>query len=229
MPRPSPARDRIVRFLLIRAIDPERIPHPSLATITKAAQEAESLYALAKSTRVSFPWVHEVVTDLKNRGWIGSKDPLHVTNVAALYDWWKHHKTPVQTHNFYAADPASLIRDLLEQDLPYAVTTYHAENFWQSHLFPRRIDAYVRTGDLTAIKSYLVSHGAQIGGTNLRLWTGDDQVVEERFSAKPINDQLLLAPLPQVIVDLLREGGSAGEAGELLIQRGYPHAHAPLQ
>ena len=34
----------------------------------------------------------------------------------------------------------------------------------------------------------------------------------------------LYAPFPQVVLDLLTEGGSAAEAADMLIQKAHPHA-----
>lgn len=223
MPRPSPTRDRILRLLL--ASSARNVPNPP-----QAARPLPSLYQLAARSGASFPWVHEVVTELVNRGWVQTGGRIEVTDPVAIFGWWRENRTEPKVHGFHVADPLTTAAELFrERKIPHAITTYYAENAYQGHLFPRRFDAYVRDEDLARARAAVIELGGQLGGTNFRLWTGDDEVLEEAVFIGEGPTQLRYAPVSQVILDLITESGSAREAADLLIQRAYPHAHTRLR
>lgn len=217
--RPSPSRDRILRFLLGHASSQFR----------KNALHADltgSLYDLAAKTGVAFSWVHATLRELENAHWV-QPGTLHVTQPTEIYQWWREHRTKPKIHGFQVADMRGTARALTKRGIPNAITTYVAENAYQSHLFPRRLDTYVRNEHLVKARHILVHElDAQIGGVNFRLFTGDDNVVDEvRLEGPPWRDY---APFPQVILDLFDERGSPAEAAELLISKAYPYAHPSL-
>lgn len=223
MPRPSPARDRILRFLL--ASRAKNVP----ASIP-AALPLTSLYQLAERTGVAFSWVHKVVRELQREGWVHTDGRIEVTDPSAVFAWWRENRTEPKAHGFHVADPLTTAARLLhEHQVPHATTTYYAENAYQGHLFPRRLDAYVREDALARARVAVVELGGQLGGTNFRLLTGDDAILDEVVPIGQGPAELRYAPVPQVILDLLTEGGSAREAADLLIQRAYPHAHTRLR
>lgn len=223
MPRPNPTRDRILRLLL--ASSARNVPNPP-----QEARPLPSLYQLAARSGASFPWVHEVVTDLADRGWVRTGGRIEAVDAAALFDWWRGNRTKPKVRGFHVGDPrATASRLLHERQVPHAITTYYAENAYQGHLFPRRFDAYVRDDDLERARAAVVELGGQLGGTNFRLLTGDDAILDEAVVIGQPPAELRYAPVPQVILDLITEGGSAREAADLLIQRAYPHAHTRLR
>lgn len=213
--RPSPSRDRVLRFVL--GHDSAKFRRNALhASLTG------SIYDLAAKTNVAFSWVHATVRELETAGWL-KPGTLHVTHPLEIYQWWRQHRTRPKIHGFQVADPRATARALNDRGIPNAITTYYAENAHQGHLFPRRVDTYVRNEHLVKAKHVLVHElDAQLGGVNFRLFTGDDNVVDEvRMEGPPWRD---FAPLPQVILDLFDERGSAAEAAELLIAKAYPYA-----
>ena len=71
-----------------------------------------------------------------------------------------------------------------------------------------------------------------VGGGNTRLRWYDEQVLYNSFSM----DGYSIVAIPQLIVDLLREGSSAAEAADMMMQK-YPdllhlnrlHSKQPVQ
>lgn len=210
MSRPSPARDRILRTLL----------SSNARGVPRKGEAIHSMYALAQRSGASFPWVHEVTKGLIDQGWID--EDLQIKDAAAVFAWWRDNTIKPTIKSFHVPDPASTIEALATDTVfPYAITTYYAENRLQGHLFPRRMDAYIRKSDLPHAKKALLDHGAQLGGTNFRFWIRDDALLDEAFEVSQGPARLRYAPVAQVILDLMFEGGSAGEAADMLIERSY--------
>jgi hypothetical protein len=223
MPRSGHARERIVRYLL--GMSARNVPRP-------AAYEAppESLYALAKRTDVTFSWVHKVVKELEARKWVRVAHRIDVAKPTEVFEWWAASRTLPERVGFHVRDPKAASAALRELGVPNALTTYYAENAYQGHLFPRRGDAYVRHADVPRAKEILLTQlDAQLGGTNFRLLAGDDHLLDETVTIGSPKTAVPYAPFPQVVADLIEEGGSAREAADMLIQKAYPHAHAHLQ
>jgi len=104
------------------------------------------------------------------------------------------------------------LRFLRKTKLPYALTTYQAENMVQHHLFPSRIDMYIKEEDLQAWHSLLLQEGLY-GKGNVRMIVAE----EHTFYGKRKLDGLSVVSLPQLIIDLFTEGGPAAEAAEMLV------------
>lgn len=221
--RPSPARDRILRYLLASCAS-ERVSIPAPAGLP-----LPSLYKLADRAGVAFSWVHKTVGELADRGWVHTDGRIEVTDPTAVFAWWRENRTVPKVHGFHVANVRTTAAALFrEHQIPHAITTYYAENAYQGHLFARRLDTYVRADDLERARAALLELGGQLGGTTFRLLTGDDAILDEVVLVGKGPTELRYAPVPQVILDLMTEGGSAREAADLLLQRAYPHAHPRL-
>ena len=99
-------------------------------------------------------------------------------------------------------------------NLSYALTTYEAENPVQNYLFPSRIDFYVKRSDLGRWHEALKAEGL-VGRGNTRVLITDEQVfynASERGSFRIVS-------IPQLVVDLLAEGGVCEEAAEMLVEK----------
>lgn len=222
MPQSGHARERIVRYLL--GISALNVPQPPAYR-----GPHESLYALAKKTHVTYSWVHKTVKNLEARRWVYVTHRIDIAQPVAVYEWWASIRTAPSVSGFHVRDPRATSGALRELGVPNALTTYYAENAYQGHLFPRRGDVYVRSKDLERAKELLVMElDAQIGGNNFRLLVGDDHLLEETVHIGPPSAATTYAPFPQVVVDLIQEGGSAREAADMLIQKAHPHAQASL-
>jgi hypothetical protein len=196
----------------------------ALTVPSEEAGPVESINQLAEGSEASFAWVHEIVTDLASRGWVDTHDGVEVTDPVKVFEWWADNRTEPEAKTFHVPDPGRTAEEFLnEMGIDHAVTTYYAEDALQGHLYPRRLDTYVREDELARAQEAVVELGGSLGGTNFRLLTGDDSVIDEAVVG-PGSREILYAPLPQVIVDLINEGGSAREAADLLIERAYPDA-----
>lgn len=218
MSKASPARDKLLRYILgtnARGVAlPETYQEP-----------LPSLYELSKRTDVAVSWVHKVCNELESFGFIELGERIRVRDAWGLLDWWSDLRTQPVRHGMHLQDPASAIAHLVnEEAIPLAVTSYYAENAYQGHLFPRRMEAYIREEDYPNARAALVDQGGMLGGANLRLLTGDDDIIEEAVSIGEGEARLTYAPVPQVILDLISVGGSAREAADMLIERSYPDA-----
>lgn len=102
---------------------------------------------------------------------------------------------------------------LRKTELAYGLTTYRAESMINQYLFPSRTELYIQANDFDEWHAMLVREGALVGGGNLRLRWYDDQVLYSSFSI----DGYQIVTIPQLIVDLLKEGGSAVEAAHMMM------------
>lgn len=183
-------RERIIRTLLVE---------PS-GSLTK--------YLLAKKAESSFPWVHEFLNKLEALKLVKGTE---VTDYAGLINFWLQVKTKPERRDYMHRDPINLIQ---KTKLPYALTTYQAENLVQQYLFPSRIDLYVRAEDLEQWHNQLIAEGL-VGKGNMRLLITDPHIFYGSFKRQ----ELTVVSIPQLIVDLLEEGGVCTEAAEKLIKK----------
>lgn len=116
-------RERIIRTLLVE---------PN-GTLTK--------YKLAKRSEASFPWTHEFLNKLQAQKLVKG---TQVTNYTGLINYWLQIKTKSEKKDYMHKNPIDLIQTA---KLPYALTTYQAENLVQHYLFPSRIDLYIKKED----------------------------------------------------------------------------------
>jgi hypothetical protein len=192
-------RERIIRTLLVE-------PNSSL---TK--------YRLAKITETSFPWTHEFLNKLQTQKLVKNTT---VTNYTGLINYWLQIKTKPETKKEYMhKNPIDLIQT---SKLKYALTTYPAENLVQHYLFPSRIDLYIKKEDTEKWHEEITAEGL-VGKGNLRLLITEDEHV---FYGAFKRQDLTVVSIPQLIVDLLQEGGVCTEAAEKLINKMMVEQHA---
>jgi hypothetical protein len=183
-------RERIIRVLLT---SPE-------GSLTK--------YQLAKKAKCSFPWTHELLGKLEVLELVkGTK----VTNYTGLLKYWLQVKTKPEKREYMHKDSISLIK---RAKLPHALTTYQAENLVQRYLFPSRTDIYIKTEDAEKWHQLITKEGL-IGKGNLRVLIADSHVFYGSFKRQG----LTVVCIPQLIVDLLEEGGVCTEAAEKLLEK----------
>lgn len=186
--RRGATRERILRVLLN---DPD-------SNLTK--------YRVSKKAEASFSWTHEFLQKLENDGYVKATKVLDLEGLIRL--WMKYRLKP-SNRGYLIQKPLELLR---HTDLTYALTTYQGENLVQGYLFPSRIDLYVSRGD-KADWHVLLSRGGLVGEGNVRILFDDDHV----FYNAVDREGLRVVSLPQLIVDLLLEGGVCVEAAEMLL------------
>jgi len=188
-------RERVIRALLT---EPD-------GSLTK--------YQLAKKAECSFPWTHELLGKLEVLELVrGTK----VTNYTGLLKYWLRIKIKPEKREYMHRDPISLIK---KAKMPYALTTYQAENLVQQYLFPSRTDLYIKDEDIEKWHQLLTAEGL-VGKGNVRLLIADTHVFYGSFQRQ----NLTIVCIPQLIVDLLEEGGVCTEAAEKLLEKVKQHA-----
>jgi len=188
-------RERILRRLL------EPQPH---------RKRPRSLYEVAKEADVAYSWAYEVMKSLEA---LKAAQGSRVTKPGRAYGYWLKHHVPPLFRDYQVPDPAGTIS---EAGLPCAVTTYGADQVIQRYLFPRRYDVYVRGDDASAWHKRIMRRGFA-GGGNMRLLLQDEDII--RTSER--RHGLSVVCLPQLILDLVVEGGVCTEAARVLFRRVY--------
>jgi len=180
-------RERIIRVLL---------NHP----------EGLSKYRVWKKSNASFSWVHKYLENLEGMGFLLN---TKVVDYRGLIGHWKAIRIHPARHDFLIQNPDEFLK---ETDLDYALTTYLGENLVQGYLFPSRYDVYIKRYDYEYWKEKLSFEGL-VGRGNFRVLVDDDHVF---YDANLVNG-LRVVSIPQLILDLLVEGGVCSEAAEMLM------------
>ena len=183
-------RERIVRILL---------NSPS-GNLTK--------YRVAKLAGGAYSWVHDFLKDLEGKGLIKK---TKVVNYRKLIFLWKEFRIIPDKREYMIKNPLEILKSAR---LKYALTTYAAENLVQKYLFPSRIDFYIESKDKKKWH-HIMSHEGLVGKGNTRMLIGDTHV----FYNLAEKEGLKTVSIPQLIVDLLWEGGPCAEAAEMLIEK----------
>jgi len=167
-----------------------------------------TMYRISKEAKCSFPWVHEFLRKLEAKGLVNK---TKVKDYADLIKYWLEVKTKADRKDYMHRDPLSLLK---QTSLQYALTTYQAENIVQNYLFPSRIDLYINAEEAEQWHELITKEGL-VGKGNLRLLIADDHVFYRSFKQGGLN----IVSVPQLIVDLLEEGGVCATAAEKLLEK----------
>ena len=166
-------------------------------------------YKIAKLSECSHVWVIEFLRKLEEQG-IVKDTKVHDYN--KLTEYWGRVRLKPQHRDYMFREPLELLR---KTELKYALTTYQAENLVQHYLFPSRTDLYIMEEEFSRWHDLIVATGGLVGRGNLRLLIADRHVL---YNASKIQE-LTVVSLPQLIVDLLAEGGPCVEAARLLLEK----------
>ncbi|MDZ7730604.1 MAG: Lrp/AsnC family transcriptional regulator [Natrialbaceae archaeon] len=185
-----------------RGVKTERI----LRVLLNTPDGTLSKYRIAQEVEASEPWVLEYTGRLEDRGLI---ENTRVLKPRELYAEWRDVRVTPNQLSVSLQQPM----DLLDKTtLDYALTTYQAENLAQGLLFPSTTDFYIRP-DQAAEWMQLIEEKGLLGGGNVRLRVTDEHV----FYQTERRDRYTVVSSPQLILDLLEEGGPCAEAAETLI------------
>ncbi len=187
-------RERVLRILL---------NNPS-GSLTK--------YRIAKLSEGAYPWVHELLKQLEKEGAIKG---TRVKDFKRLVTLWQKWQVKPSRKEYMLRKPLDVLKST---KLQYALTTYQAENMVQNYLFPTRIDFYIDPKDRERWHRMLSKEGL-VGKGNTRILIGDKHVFYNSFE----KDGLKVVSVPQLIVDLLNEGGVCIEAAEKLLEKVAKH------
>lgn len=167
-----------------------------------------SKYRIAKNAETSFPWVHEFLRQLENEEFIKN---TKVIDYSALFNLWKNQRKNVTQRDYVLNDPMTF---LSETNFRYALSTYQGENLVQGYLFPSRFDIYILHKDFNRWDESIREQGL-LGSGNFRILMDDEHVF---YNSMNINEHRIVS-IPQLIVDLYKEGGVCGEAADQLVNR----------
>lgn len=166
-------------------------------------------YRIAKLAEAQQIQVGLLLRDLEKPNLVSG---TRVVDHKGLLTRWSRQKIKYQSQSYMVPK----VREVLQKtELEYALTTYLAESMVNAYLFPSRTELYIRADDFDDWHALLVKKGALVGGGNVRLRWYDDQVFYNSFSV----DGYRIVAIPQLIVDLLREGASAVEAAEMMMEK----------
>jgi len=169
-----------------------------------------SKYRIAKLADVSEPWCLEYTENLEKQGLI---EDTEVLKPEKLFDEWKSVRIEPNQLTVSLQSPMDLLQ---ETGLDYALTTYQAESMIQGFLFTSTTDFYIRENEIQDWLEIVESKG-MIGGGNTRIRVADEQVF---YNNQTVKDRQLVST-PQLILDLLVEGGPCEEAAQKLIREVY--------
>lgn len=163
-------------------------------------------YRIAKMVGCTPSWVIQLTKQLENKGLVkGTK----VLKVDELVNYYLEIAPKLIYKEFHVTQPVEFLK---KSNLKYALTTYRAENLVTHHLFPSRCDAYIKEEDFEQWKDKIIKKGL-LGKGNLRLiFASDQKLFEERQNIRGTQ----VVSIPQLLIDLKREGGVCGEAYEML-------------
>ena len=167
-----------------------------------------SKYRIWKLSEGSQTWVYDYINQLEKEGYI---ENTKVTNIRALFEIWKKNRSKPIEKQYLIKKPMQILESVKKD---YALTTYRAENLIQNHLFPTRTDIYCKIEDQNYWHSLLSKKGI-VGGGNFRTLYAPKHVF---FNSYIINNYTTVST-PQLIVDLLVEGGPSAEAADMLINK----------
>lgn len=163
-------------------------------------------YRLAQLADASESWTLQYTEKLEEKGLIKGTE---VIGAADLYRVWLEQRIEPNQLKISLQQPMDLLADT---DLEYALTTYQAENLHQGFLFASSTDFYISPEDISDWLKIVEEKGL-LGGGNTRIRVLDDHV----FYNQQRVDGFSTVSVPQLILDLLAEGGPCEEAAEKLI------------
>lgn len=174
-----------------------------------------SKYKIAKLAECSQSWVGEFIKSLDNLGLVKG---TNVINKKELYGVWLKIGSSFESRSYLVQSPIEVLGRI---NLDFATTTYLGETLIQSHLFPSRVDIYAREEDREKWIEIMRNIGL-LGGGNFKIIFTNKFLFDfnQKRYLEPIKKFVNIVSKPQLIVDLLREGGSCKEAAEFLIKEG---------
>lgn len=169
-------------------------------------------YKLAKISDCSYPSVHRILKKLEESKLVKG---TRVVNFQEIINIWKNWKVKKDTRDYVINNPIEILK---KTNLQYALTTYHAESLLQGYLFPSRVDVYVKQQDKLNWHNFLIKEGALVGKGNFRIIMTDEQT----FYNSSDRQGFTIVSIPQLIIDLLREGSTCVEAADILLEKVKP-------
>lgn len=163
-------------------------------------------YRVAQLAGASEPWTRQYTETLEERGLLNGTE---VVSPEKLYRIWLTQRIEPNQLEVSLQQPMDF---LAGTDLQYGLTTYQAENLHQGVLFASITDFYIFPNEIDDWLEVIEEKGL-LGGGNTRIRVLDEQV----FYNQQESEGFSTVSIPQLILDLLAEGGPCEAAAEKLI------------
>ena len=186
-----------------RGFNKERI----IRTLLNHTSDNLTKYRLAQLAEASESWTRQYTEKLEKKNLIKGTTVVAPTD---LYQEWLNQRIKPNQLEVSIQQPMELLTDT---DLRYALTTYQAENLHQGFLFTSTTDFYISPNEIEDWLKIIEEKGL-LGGGNTRLKVLDEHV----FYNQQKVDGFSTVSVPQLILDLLAEGGPCEEAAEKIIK-----------
>ena len=187
-----------------------------LRVILSHTNEKLTKYRIMKLAKANISWVIEFLRVLQSKGLV---EGTSIKDYKGLIVYWKKMRIKPESREYLIQQPLEVLENA---NLQYALTTYYAENLVQKYLFTSRIDVYISKNDFE-IWHKLLSKSGLVGKGNVRVLVDDEHV----FYKSSERAGLKIVSMPQLIVDLLVEGGPCEEAANMLIQKEIDNVSKP--
>lgn len=185
-----------------RGFNKERI----IRVLLNHSGEGLTKYRLAQLADVSESWTRQYTDKLEQKSLV---DGTQVIEARKLYQEWAGLRIEPNQLTVSLQNPMQLLEDT---ELKYALTTYQAENLHQGLVFTSTTDFYI-SPEHTEEWLEIVEKKGLLGGGNTRIRVLDEHV----FYNQQTLEGYSTVSVPQLILDLLEEGGPCEEAAEKLI------------
>jgi hypothetical protein len=178
-----------------------------LRVLLNHPKESLTKYKITKLSEANISWVIETIRKLEQENLVKG---TAVRDFKGLVHLWQKWRIEPERKDYMLRKPLEVLK---ATKLRYALTTYQAENLVQSHLFPSRVDLYIEPKDKEKWHTLMTEEGL-VGKGNTRVLIADKHVF---YNSKQLHGFYVVS-MPQLIVDLLNEGGVCVEAAEKLIE-----------
>lgn len=188
-----------------------------LALLLDPEYKRVSKYRLAKEAGCSPAWAINVVKKLEKKGLVKNLKVINAKGLFELFHKPRPKKPVSRSYSIYSLENVDKLIDLFKKaNREYAFTTYIAENILQKHLFSHRTEAYIKKEDLEDWHKQLTAIGTYGGGNVRIIVSANDELFNKKIVCK---NGPYLVNMPQLISDLYAEGGPAGEAADMLLEK----------
>ncbi|MDO8537261.1 MAG: hypothetical protein Q7S21_00085 [archaeon] len=188
-----------------------------LAFLLDSEYKPVSKYELAKKTGCSPSWSIKLVKKLEKKGLVKNLKVINAKGLFELFHTLQPKKKVSRSYSIYSIESTDKLIELFKKsNKEYAFTTYIAENILQKYLFNHRTEAYIKKEDLEEWHKQLTAIGTYGGGNVRIIVSANDELFNKKIIGK---NGPYLVNMPQLISDLYVEGGPAGEAADMLLEK----------
>jgi hypothetical protein len=167
-------------------------------------------YRVSKLAGTTTTRVFQVIKKLESLKLVNNTNVIDYEGLLNYYI--KLDKTKYKKYYFQLSDPLSFFEN---KKIDYALTTYSAENLVNHYLFLNKYQIYLTKEGYNSVEKEIKSKGF-IGGGNLILMIPNNDLVF--YNPQKIRNYKLVS-IPQLLIDLKKEGGACIEAYSQILDK----------